>query len=82
MTIAEKEAEFIKRDLVDFPPVGPCQFQVGDKVTFTNEYGVSFPGKIITGFARESDTFHGRFIHTAGEAYWFPSRPDELTLEN
>lgn len=63
------------------PPV-PCDFKVGDCVTFTNEFGVSFPGMIIIGFA-DDDSLYGRFIHLAGPeypgAFWFPHRPEELT---
>ena len=68
------------------PPV-ECEFKVGDTVTFTNEFGVSFPGMIVLGFA-DDDSFYGRFIHAAfpgeraynGCAYWFPKAPGELKL--
>lgn len=72
------EAEVIET-LLDKPPV-PCEFKVGDIVTFTNEYGVSFEGRVIIGFA-EDDSFYGRFIHLSKDAYWFPVRPSELKLE-
>lgn len=62
------------------PPVD-CEFQVGDTVIFTNEYGVAFPGRKIVGFS-ESDDFYGRFIHLDKESWWFPVRPCELTLEH
>lgn len=65
------------------PPI-PCDFKVGDRVTFTNEFGVSFPGRVIIGFAAD-DSFNGRFIHFTGidhpGAYWFPCKPDELTKD-
>lgn len=59
------------------PPV-ECEFKVGDVVTFTNDYGVSFDGKEIIGFSNKEDMFNGRFIHWDGDAYWFPARPDQL----
>lgn len=73
------EAEFIKL-LSTTPPV-LCEFKVGDSVTFTSEYGVSFPGRIVIGFAADT-SFNGRFIHLNGNTpYWFPVRPDQLNLE-
>ncbi|MDK7586257.1 hypothetical protein QP575_10520 [Alcaligenes faecalis subsp. phenolicus] len=64
------------------PPV-PCEFSVGDTVTFTNEFGVSFDGMRIIGFA-DDDSFYGKFIHITGPehpgAYWFPHAPRELAI--
>jgi hypothetical protein len=66
------------------PPV-QCDLKVGDRVTYTNEYGVSFPRMLVIGFAHD-DSFYGRFVHLAGPdhpgAYWFPHRRDELAKEN
>ena len=82
------EEEFIRDELVDVPPF-PCDFQVGDIVTFTkeyrgvfNEYCGVFPGMQIIGFSKEEDAFHGRFIHLAEDAFWFPHKPEDLTLEH
>ncbi|MCX8073884.1 MAG: hypothetical protein N3C12_15810 [Candidatus Binatia bacterium] len=65
------------------PPV-QCDLKVGDRVTYINEYGVSFPRMLVIGFAHD-DSFYGRFVHLAGPdhpgAYWFPHRRDELTKE-
>lgn len=70
-------------ELRQTPPV-PCDLSVGDRVTFTNEYGVSFPCMRIIGFA-DDDSFYGRFIHITGPehpgAFWFPHKPDELRKE-
>jgi len=73
----QKKYDDFVASLETTPPV-ECEFAVGDVVTFTNEYGVSFPGQTIIGFA-EDDSFYGRFIYTDSDAYWFPSRPEELT---
>lgn len=66
-------------------PAKACNFSVGDVVTYTNEYGVSFPGMRVIGFA-DDDSFYGRFIHLVGPeypgAYWFPHKPDELIKES
>ena len=78
MTTRQAYSDFLKRLKME-PPV-ECEFSVGDIVTFTNEYGVSFPGNKVIGFAAD-DEFYGRFIHLDKEAWWFPVRPAELTLE-
>lgn len=70
--------------LCEEPPV-PCDLKVGDRVTYTNEEGLQFPGMIVIGFSRD-DSFYGRFIHIArpsGDpgAWWFPHRRDELEID-
>ena len=74
---------FVKHYLSKDPPV-PCDLKVGDKVTYTNEFGVQFQGMVVIGFARDN-SFYGRFIHLTGPehpgAYWFPVRRDELVKE-
>ena len=75
--MSEKEfTETIKKE----SPV-PCDFKVGDTVTFTNEFGVSFEGRKIIGFA-DDDSFYGRFIFLDKDSYWFPCKPSELKLNN
>jgi hypothetical protein len=69
-------------DICKVSPI-PCDFKPGDKVTFTNEYGVIFPGRTVIGF-RESidpDFLPDRFILLDGDAYWFPHKISELTKE-
>lgn len=72
------------RKLRQTPPV-PCDLKVGDRVTFTNEFGASFPGCRVIGFAND-DSFYGRFIHFIGPehpgAFWFPVRPSEIKKES
>lgn len=58
-------------------PPQPCQFKVGDSVTFTNDYGVAFHDKIVTGFSPTVQ--HGRFVYFDGDAWWFPVSPANLT---
>ena len=72
-----KFKEFMK-GLQTTPPV-ECDFCIGDEVTFTNEYGVSWSGFKIIGFAKD-DSFYGRFIHLDKENYWFPVTPESLEL--
>lgn len=73
------ETDFIKRELVDRPPL-PCALKVGDVVTFTNEFGVSFEGRKVIGFSKE--VFNGdRFVHLSKDAYWFPVPPESCKIE-
>lgn len=57
-------------------------FKLGDKVTFTNDYGVVFKGHTIIGF-RESDPdfLPDRTIYIDTDCHHFPKRPDQLRLE-
>ncbi len=55
-------------------------FNVGDGVTFTNEFGVSFKGLTVIGFSAPSYE-GGGWIHLNTDSYWFPHKPDELTKE-
>lgn len=69
--------EYIESQLSSEPPVS-CDFKVGDKVIFTNYYGVEFELKVI-GFSKDNDLFkYGNFIHLNSGAYWFPHKPSEL----
>lgn len=52
----------------------------GDRVTFTNENGVSFPGKTIMGFADDAG-LPGRIVYIDTDCWWFPKRLRELTKE-
>lgn len=55
-------------------------FKVGDKVTFTNEYGVSFYNLNIIGIDSDN-SFYGRQIYLNTDSYWFPHTPNELTMQ-
>ena len=68
----------LAKDAQAFPPL-PCEFKVGDKVTFTNDYGVEFHDKTVTGFA--STVEHGRFVFLDIDSWWFPVRPENLTKQ-
>lgn len=65
-------------------PPEPTEYRIGQRVIFTNEYGLKFEMEVV-GFAKDS-SFQGRFIHTiragtdgSGSAWWFPHRPSELS---
>jgi hypothetical protein len=62
------------------PPVA-CKFEVGDVVTFTNDYDVEFPGCVVLGFSNEVES-EGRFVHLDMSCWWFPVKPSSLRLEH
>lgn len=66
----------IAKDAQQTPPV-PCEFQVGDSVTFTNDYGVAFRNMTVTGFSPAVDG--GRCVYLDNDAWRFSSKPDSLT---
>ncbi len=74
-----KYREFVK-NLKKESPV-PCDLKVGDKVTFTNDNGVSFSNLTVIGFA-DDDSFYNRFIHLDSDCYWFPVKLESLVKEN
>lgn len=69
-------------DLTSVSPV-PCDFALGDRVVFTNEYGVKFD-LIVRGFAAEPHTPAGdpdwpaRFIYVFTDAWWFSVAAESL----
>lgn len=63
----------------DAPEDSP--FRVGDKVTFTNDFGVSFPGYTVIGFTNEGEGLYGRNVFLDKAAYWYPASYGNLTLE-
>ena len=55
----------------------PCEFKLGDPVTFTNEYGATFPNHIVAGFSPTVEGL-GRFVYLDFDCWWFPVNPDSL----
>lgn len=53
--------------------------KVGQKVTYTNDYGVKFEGYTILGFCTPDN---GRCVFLNKDSYWFPVDPKNLTIEN
>ena len=78
MTDARKAA-FYESNLHKTPPI-ECDLEVGDTVTFTNYYGVVFPGKKVMGFSLEEEIFNERFIYIDTDCYWFPTHRGSLKL--
>jgi len=61
------------------PPI-PCNFKVGDRVTYTNDYGVSFRDELVTGFSPAVESYGG-FVYLDKDSWWFPVPPGALQLQ-
>lgn len=56
--------------------------RVGDKVTYTNDYGVEFKGHTIVGFTNDHLLFkYGNCVYLDTDSYWFPVKPESLRKE-
>lgn len=64
-------------DMLRSSPI-ECDLKIGDIVTFTNEYGVSFPNLIVIGFSKPAQD---RFIHISTDCAWFPVKRSTLTKQ-
>lgn len=73
-----QEQQFVA-SLAKEPPIA-CDLRVGDKVTFTNDYGVIFPDMTVRGFDHEAEE-GDRFIYTDSDAWWFPHTRAQLTKQ-
>jgi hypothetical protein len=54
-----------------------CEFKIGEKVSYTNDYGVTFDDHTVIGFA-ENTEFYGKFIYLDLDCYWSATSPDKL----
>ena len=63
-------------------PQADLKFKVGDRVTFTNEFGVVFEGHTVTGFYEETGLLYqyGRRYYIDTDCYWFPKKESELSF--
>ena len=51
---------------------------VGDMVAFTNDYGVILGPCEVLAFGNLCNS--GRCVYIDSDSYWFPNRPDQLTI--
>lgn len=65
----EREAEGMETD---------SDLAVGDMVAFTNDYGVVFGPKEVLAFRKPWNGY--RCVYIDSDAYWFPDRPEQLTI--
>lgn len=55
------------------------KFKVGDKVTYTNEYGVVFTGKTVTEIEEVKGNY--RYFYEPDDAYWVSVPEESLSPE-
>ncbi len=55
------------------------ELRKGQKVMFTNEYGITFGAYEILGFCEPC--LNGRCVYLDKSSYWFPAHPEELTVQ-
>ncbi len=76
---AEREAEGIEfYDRLSKVMDTENDLSVGDMVAFTNDYGVVFGPCEVLAFGKPWNS--GRCVYIDSDAYWFPDRPDQLTI--
>lgn len=58
------------------------KFIIGDVVTFTNDYGVKFTGRKVTGFLEETHFLyeHGYRYYIESDAPWMPVKEESLSF--
>lgn len=72
---------FVQR-LSDIVPNPKVDFKPGDRVVFTNDYGVSFPDMIIIAISKDNDLWkYGHCIYLDKDSYWFPVKPENLSIQ-
>ena len=55
--------------------------QVGDLVKFTNKYGITFGPYKVFAISKDDELWKdNRCIYINKSSYWYPCRPDELTI--
>lgn len=71
--------ENVPQDMVPHPPV-PCDFKVGDAVTYTNDYGVQFD-RFVRGFSAVPTFLAGpAFVYLDSDCWWMPVPAQSLAL--
>ena len=72
---------FVQR-LSDIVPNPKIDFKVGDKVVFTNDFGVSFTDMKIIAISKYNYLWcYGHCIYLDKESYWYPVKPESLSIQ-
>lgn len=62
------------------PKLNTKGLEVGQIVTYTNEFGISFLNSEILGF--NNDTQYGQCVYLNNSSYWFPVSVESLTIQD
>ena len=76
---SRKDMKFVQR-LSDIMKTDR-DIQVGDKVMFTNINGCTFGPYKVIGISKDDSLWkYGRCVFINKDSYWYPCKPEELTL--
>lgn len=67
----------VTEDKVNSSRIGDAILQKGDRVLFTNDYGIVFGPHEVLGFRKPISS--GHCVYFDHDAYWFPARLSQLT---
>lgn len=77
-----KNNAFVER-LSEISPNAKIDFKIGDKVSYTNNFGVVFHNLTITAIGCKHELWtYGNCIYLDKESYWYPVKPESLKLES
>lgn len=78
LDMIQRKGERVFDNLSDVVQNPERNLHKGQIVSFTNKYGVTFKNLEILGFCEPWD---GRCVYLDKSSYWFPARPEELTVQ-
>lgn len=57
------------------------EIKVGDMVMYTNQFGATFGPYEVMAISKDNSLWkYGRCVYLNKKSYWFPCKPEELTL--
>lgn len=72
---------FVQR-LSDIVPNPNIDFKPGDRVVFTNDFGVSFSNMTIIAISKYNYLwYYGHCIYLDNDSYWYPVKPESLSIQ-
>ena len=78
LDMIQRKGERVFDSLSDVVQNPERDLRKGQIVSFTNKYGVTFKNLEILGFCEPWDS---RCVYLDKSSYWFPARPEELTVQ-
>lgn len=73
--------KWVKKDNVNvLNSLEESEFKIGDKVTFTNEFGVQFENLEILGFRKNEEWLPDRKVYLNKSSYWFAVKLSEIKI--
>lgn len=77
----DEAGHFVQR-LSDIIPNPKIDLKPGDRVVFTNDFGVSFTDLTVIAIGKHNDLWkYGYCIYLDKESYWFPVKPESVSIQ-